>query len=53
MRAEMHKEPTPPLKQASKKEDGGTPLEEPTININEELDLEEETVVVKEVEENI
>ncbi|TBU10988.1 hypothetical protein CWI38_1444p0010 [Hamiltosporidium tvaerminnensis] len=32
---------------------GGTTLEEPTININEELDLEEETVLVKEVEENI
>ncbi|TBU07863.1 hypothetical protein CWI38_2340p0020 [Hamiltosporidium tvaerminnensis] len=31
----------------------GTTLEEPTNNINEESDLEEETVVVKEVEENI
>ncbi|TBU02190.1 hypothetical protein CWI36_1166p0030 [Hamiltosporidium magnivora] len=32
---------------------GGTTLEEPTNNINEESDLEEETVLVKEVEENI
>ncbi|TBT99510.1 hypothetical protein CWI36_1951p0020, partial [Hamiltosporidium magnivora] len=32
---------------------GGTTLEEPTNNINEESDLEEETIVVKEVEENI
>ncbi|TBT98219.1 hypothetical protein CWI39_2527p0010, partial [Hamiltosporidium magnivora] len=32
---------------------GGTTLEEPTNNINEESDLEEETKVVKEVEENI
>ncbi|TBU11717.1 homeobox domain-containing protein [Hamiltosporidium tvaerminnensis] len=31
----------------------GTTLEEPTNNINEESDLEEETKVVKEVEENI
>ncbi|TBU06666.1 hypothetical protein CWI36_0401p0010, partial [Hamiltosporidium magnivora] len=28
---------------------GGTSLEEPTNNINEESDLEEETIVVKEV----
>ncbi|TBT98513.1 hypothetical protein CWI37_1723p0020 [Hamiltosporidium tvaerminnensis] len=48
MRAEMHEEPTPPLKQAR-----GTTLEEPTNNINEESDLEEETKLVKEVEENI
>ncbi|TBU13663.1 hypothetical protein CWI38_0368p0030 [Hamiltosporidium tvaerminnensis] len=41
MRTEMHKEPTPPLKQARTDE-----------NINEELDLEEETTVVKKVEEN-
>ncbi|TBU20760.1 hypothetical protein CWI38_0026p0100 [Hamiltosporidium tvaerminnensis] len=47
MRAEMHEEPTPPLKQSSRGQDGG-----PTININEESELEEETVVVKEVEEN-
>ncbi|TBU07720.1 hypothetical protein CWI36_0236p0020 [Hamiltosporidium magnivora] len=32
---------------------GVTTLEEPTNNINEESDLEEETIVVKEVEENI
>ncbi|TBT99375.1 hypothetical protein CWI36_2002p0010 [Hamiltosporidium magnivora] len=32
---------------------GGTTLEEPTNNINEEPELEEETVVVKKVEENI
>ncbi|TBT96732.1 hypothetical protein CWI37_2776p0010 [Hamiltosporidium tvaerminnensis] len=32
---------------------GGTTLEEPTNNINEESDLEEETEVVKEVNENI
>ncbi|TBT96892.1 hypothetical protein CWI39_3333p0010, partial [Hamiltosporidium magnivora] len=37
----------PPISQ------GGTTLEEPTNNINEESDLEEETAVVKEVEENI
>ncbi|TBU13373.1 histone H2A/H2B/H3/H4 [Hamiltosporidium tvaerminnensis] len=44
MRAEMHEEPTPPLKQASRGEDG----EEPPININEESDLEEETIEVEE-----
>ncbi|TBU05685.1 hypothetical protein CWI39_0641p0010 [Hamiltosporidium magnivora] len=48
MRAEMHEEPTPPLKQASRGEDG----EEPPININEESDLEEETIEVEEVEQN-
>ncbi|TBT97458.1 hypothetical protein CWI36_2892p0010, partial [Hamiltosporidium magnivora] len=32
---------------------GGTTLEEPTNNINKESDLEEETKLVKEVEENI
>ncbi|TBT98176.1 hypothetical protein CWI36_2500p0010, partial [Hamiltosporidium magnivora] len=32
---------------------GGTMLEEPTNNINEESDLEEETAVVREIEENI
>ncbi|TBU12808.1 hypothetical protein CWI38_0621p0010, partial [Hamiltosporidium tvaerminnensis] len=32
---------------------GGTTLEEPTNNKNKESDLEEETKVVKEVEENI
>ncbi|TBU19825.1 hypothetical protein CWI38_0193p0030 [Hamiltosporidium tvaerminnensis] len=32
---------------------GGTTLEKPTNNINKESDLEEETIVVKEVEENI
>ncbi|TBU12792.1 reverse transcriptase, partial [Hamiltosporidium tvaerminnensis] len=32
---------------------GGTTLEEPTNNINKESDLKEETVLVKEVEENI
>ncbi|TBU09446.1 hypothetical protein CWI38_2148p0010, partial [Hamiltosporidium tvaerminnensis] len=67
--AEMHEEPTPPLKEAKRDEDGvktenkknntphisqgGATLEEPTNNINEESDLEEETLVVKEVEENI
>ncbi|TBU10846.1 hypothetical protein CWI38_1517p0010, partial [Hamiltosporidium tvaerminnensis] len=69
MRAEMHEEPTPPLKEGKREEDGaknfkpknkapfisqgGTTLEEPTNNINKESDLEEETAVVKEVEENI
>ncbi|KAK1350470.1 hypothetical protein LUQ84_000705 [Hamiltosporidium tvaerminnensis] len=69
MRAEMHEEPTPPFKEAKTEEDGaknfktkykapfilqgGTTLEEPTNNINEESDLEEETKVVKEVEENM
>ncbi|TBU20959.1 hypothetical protein CWI38_0007p0100 [Hamiltosporidium tvaerminnensis] len=69
MRAEMHEEPTAPLKEEKREEDGvkilkpknntplisqgGTTLEEPTNNINEESDLEEETIVVKEVEENI
>ncbi|TBT99294.1 hypothetical protein CWI39_2073p0010, partial [Hamiltosporidium magnivora] len=59
MRAEMHEEPTPPLKEAKRKEDfaknfkpknkallisqGGTTLEEPTNNINKESDFEEET----------
>ncbi|TBT98383.1 hypothetical protein CWI39_2454p0010 [Hamiltosporidium magnivora] len=47
-RAEMHEEPTLPLKQASRGEDF-----EPTINICEESEIEEETVVAKEVEENI
>ncbi|TBU01447.1 hypothetical protein CWI37_0708p0030 [Hamiltosporidium tvaerminnensis] len=49
-RAEMHEEPTLILKQASRGEDF---LEEPTINICEESEIEEETVVAKEVEENI
>ncbi|TBU00094.1 hypothetical protein CWI37_1113p0020 [Hamiltosporidium tvaerminnensis] len=53
MRSEMHEEPIPPLKEAKTEEDGGTTLEEPTNNINEESDLEEETKVVKEVEENM
>ncbi|TBU18638.1 hypothetical protein CWI38_0233p0030 [Hamiltosporidium tvaerminnensis] len=69
MRAEMHEEPKPPLKEEKGEEDGvrilkpkntiplisqgGTTLEEPTNNINKESDLEEETKVVKEVEENI
>ncbi|TBT96840.1 hypothetical protein CWI37_2700p0010, partial [Hamiltosporidium tvaerminnensis] len=69
MRAEMHEEPTLPLKEEKREEDGaknfkpknkapfistgGTTLEEPTNNINKESDLEEETKVVKEVEENI
>ncbi|TBU06274.1 hypothetical protein CWI38_2607p0020, partial [Hamiltosporidium tvaerminnensis] len=58
-----------PLKEAKTEEDGaknfkpkykapfilqgGTTLEEPTNNINEESDLEAETKVVKEVEENM
>ncbi|TBU13544.1 hypothetical protein CWI38_0400p0050 [Hamiltosporidium tvaerminnensis] len=62
-------EPTPPLKEEKREEDGaknfkpenkaplisqgGTTLEEPTNNINKESDLEEETKLVKEVEENI
>ncbi|TBU10164.1 hypothetical protein CWI38_1974p0020, partial [Hamiltosporidium tvaerminnensis] len=62
-------EPTPFLKEEKREEDGaknfkpknkapfisqgGTTLEEPTNNINKESDLEEETAVVKEVEENI
>ncbi|TBU00300.1 hypothetical protein CWI39_1727p0010 [Hamiltosporidium magnivora] len=65
----MHEEPTPPLKGDKREENeaknfklknkapfilqGGTTLEEPTNNISEESDLEEETIVVKEVEENI
>ncbi|TBT96710.1 hypothetical protein CWI39_3472p0010 [Hamiltosporidium magnivora] len=69
MRSEIHKEPTLPLKEEKREEDdaknfkpknkaphisqGGTMFEEPTNNINEESDLEEETVVGKEVEENI
>ncbi|TBU20600.1 transposase IS4 [Hamiltosporidium tvaerminnensis] len=69
MRSEMHEEPKLPLKEAKREEDGaknykpknkaplisqgGTTLEEPTNNINEQSDLEEETAVVKEVEENI
>ncbi|KAK1349451.1 hypothetical protein LUQ84_001626 [Hamiltosporidium tvaerminnensis] len=69
MRSEMHEEPTPPLKEEKREEDGaknfkpknkapfisqgGTTLEEPTNNINKESDLEEETKVVKEVEKNI
>ncbi|TBU20194.1 hypothetical protein CWI38_0115p0030 [Hamiltosporidium tvaerminnensis] len=63
MRTEMYEEPTPPLKEEKREEDGaknfkpknkapfisqgGTTLEEPTNNINEESDLEEETKVVK------
>ncbi|TBU02162.1 hypothetical protein CWI39_1216p0010 [Hamiltosporidium magnivora] len=46
MRAERHEEPTFPLKLAKREEDG-------INNINEESDLEEETILVKEVEENI
>ncbi|TBU12694.1 hypothetical protein CWI38_0666p0010 [Hamiltosporidium tvaerminnensis] len=61
IRAEMHEEPTPPLKEEKREEDGAKNLKpknnipfisQPTNNINEELDLEEETEVVKEVEEN-
>ncbi|TBU05638.1 hypothetical protein CWI36_0061p0010 [Hamiltosporidium magnivora] len=67
MQSEMHEEPILYLKEAKREEDGakilkpknntpiisqgGTTLEEPTISINEESDLEEETKVVKEVEE--
>ncbi|TBT98905.1 hypothetical protein CWI36_2181p0010 [Hamiltosporidium magnivora] len=62
MRAEMHEEPTPPLKSEKIGEDGaknfkpknkaplisqgGTTLEKPTNNINKDSDLEEETKVV-------
>ncbi|KAK1350793.1 hypothetical protein LUQ84_000073 [Hamiltosporidium tvaerminnensis] len=69
MRSEMHEELKPYLKEEKREEDGlknfklknkapfisqgGTTLEEPTNNINEESNLEEETEVVKEVEENI
>ncbi|TBU03241.1 hypothetical protein CWI37_0328p0010 [Hamiltosporidium tvaerminnensis] len=69
MRAEMHEEPTPPLKEAKREKDkaknfkpknkapiisqGATTLEKPTNNINKESDLEEETKVAKEVEEKI
>ncbi|KAK1347531.1 hypothetical protein LUQ84_003066 [Hamiltosporidium tvaerminnensis] len=69
MRAEMHEEPIPSLKEEKREEDdaknfkpknkapfisqGGTTLEEPTNNINKDSDLKEETKVVKEVEENI
>ncbi|TBT98376.1 hypothetical protein CWI37_1782p0010 [Hamiltosporidium tvaerminnensis] len=63
MRAEMHEKPTSLLKQASREENGAKNLktknkapfiskEEPTININKELKLEEETTLVKRVEEN-
>ncbi|TBU10366.1 hypothetical protein CWI38_1817p0010 [Hamiltosporidium tvaerminnensis] len=68
-RAEIHEGPKLSLKEAKREEDGaknfkpknkapfilqgGTTLEEPTNNINEESDLEEETKVVKEVEENM
>ncbi|TBT96590.1 hypothetical protein CWI36_3535p0010 [Hamiltosporidium magnivora] len=63
IRAEMLEEATFPLKEAKRDEDGvkilktknntplisqgGTTLEEPTINITEESDLGEETTVVK------
>ncbi|TBU12613.1 hypothetical protein CWI38_0695p0010, partial [Hamiltosporidium tvaerminnensis] len=69
MRSEMHEEPTFPLKEEKREEDGsknfkpknkapfisqgGTTLEELTNNINKESDLEEATKSVKEVEENI
>ncbi|TBU03417.1 hypothetical protein CWI36_0927p0030, partial [Hamiltosporidium magnivora] len=68
-RAEIHEGPKLSLKEAKREEDGaknfkpknkapfilqgGTTLEEPTNNINEESDCEEETKVVKEVEENM
>ncbi|TBU11133.1 hypothetical protein CWI38_1365p0020, partial [Hamiltosporidium tvaerminnensis] len=48
MRSEMHEEPIPPLKEEKREDD-----EEPTNNINEDLNLEEETAMVKEVEKNI
>ncbi|TBU07342.1 hypothetical protein CWI39_0332p0020 [Hamiltosporidium magnivora] len=56
MRAEMHEEPTSPLKEEKRETDAplisreGTTSEEPTNNINKESDLEEETKVVEEVE---
>ncbi|TBT97368.1 hypothetical protein CWI36_2952p0010 [Hamiltosporidium magnivora] len=58
MRAEMHEEEDgakyfKPKNKAPFISQGGTTLEEPTNNINKESDLEEETKVVKEVEENI
>ncbi|TBU00359.1 hypothetical protein CWI37_1032p0010, partial [Hamiltosporidium tvaerminnensis] len=45
-RAEMHKQPTPPLKQVNNQED-----DEPITNTNKELELEEEIEVVKMEEE--
>ncbi|TBU20463.1 reverse transcriptase [Hamiltosporidium tvaerminnensis] len=42
LRAEMHKQPIPPLKEA-------TTVKEPKININEESDLEEDIQVVEEI----
>ncbi|KAK1347525.1 hypothetical protein LUQ84_003060 [Hamiltosporidium tvaerminnensis] len=69
IRSEMHEKLEPPLKEAKTEEDGaknlqpknntplisqgGTTLEEPTNNINKESDLEEDTKVIKEVEEKI
>ncbi|TBU02985.1 hypothetical protein CWI39_1052p0010 [Hamiltosporidium magnivora] len=59
----------PPLKEEKREDDGaknfkpknnillisqrGTTLEEPTNNINEDSNLEEETEVVNEIEENM
>ncbi|TBU01838.1 hypothetical protein CWI37_0616p0010 [Hamiltosporidium tvaerminnensis] len=64
MRAEMHEEPKHPLKEAKNGENGVKEIkkrilhlffqrEEPTNNINDELDLDEETILVKELEKII
>ncbi|TBT98068.1 hypothetical protein CWI39_2600p0010, partial [Hamiltosporidium magnivora] len=57
MGVEMHEEPTPPLKEEKREEDGAKNFKpknkEPTNNINKESDLEEETEVVNKVEENM
>ncbi|TBU20668.1 hypothetical protein CWI38_0037p0020 [Hamiltosporidium tvaerminnensis] len=45
LRAEMHKQPIPPLKQVENEED-----DEPTTNTNEELEFKKEIEVVKMVE---
>ncbi|TBU03003.1 hypothetical protein CWI37_0375p0030, partial [Hamiltosporidium tvaerminnensis] len=66
LKARMYKQSTPPLKQADNEEDdvkmentknilplildGITTAEQPTTNTNEELELEEEIEVVKNVE---
>ncbi|TBU07727.1 hypothetical protein CWI38_2360p0020, partial [Hamiltosporidium tvaerminnensis] len=58
-RAYMHEEPTSQLTQASNREYGHpysgrrNEIRKLTININEESDFEEETMVIQEVEENI
>ncbi|TBU00978.1 hypothetical protein CWI39_1519p0010 [Hamiltosporidium magnivora] len=56
LRSEMHEDSAKNFKPKNKApfiSQGLTNLEEPNNNINEESDSEEETKVVKEVEENI